>query len=124
MLGWPSWSKAADLSSVIFGFVGSNPTSSNFYSLHSDTMAEWLRRQIRNLMGSARVGSNPSGVGPDSFDIIDNIAFSCVLFFFFSSNFWSRYVLSRHYNQDNDDHYAGPASLVNNYSCLICNDDL
>ena len=25
-------------------------------------MAEWLRREIRNLMGSARVGSNPSGV--------------------------------------------------------------
>ena len=25
-------------------------------------MAEWLRRQIRNLMGSARGGSNPSAV--------------------------------------------------------------
>ena len=25
-------------------------------------MAEWLRREIRNLMGSARVGSNPAGV--------------------------------------------------------------
>ena len=23
-------------------------------------MAEWLRREIRNLMGSARVGSNPA----------------------------------------------------------------
>ena len=25
-------------------------------------MAEWLRRQIRNLMGSSRAGSNPAGV--------------------------------------------------------------
>ena len=25
-------------------------------------MAEWLRRWIRNPMGSARVGSNPTGV--------------------------------------------------------------
>ena len=25
-------------------------------------MAEWLRRQIRNLVGFARVGSNPTGV--------------------------------------------------------------
>ena len=25
-------------------------------------MAEWLRRQIRNLVGSARVGSNPIAV--------------------------------------------------------------
>ena len=25
-------------------------------------MAEWLRREIRNLMGSARVGSNPAAV--------------------------------------------------------------
>ena len=28
----------------------------------NDNMAEWLRRQIRNLMGSARGGSNPSVV--------------------------------------------------------------
>ena len=27
------------------------------------TMAEWLRRQIRNLMGLSRAGSNPAGVG-------------------------------------------------------------
>ena len=26
-------------------------------------MAEWLRRVIRNHMGSARVGSNPTAVG-------------------------------------------------------------
>ena len=26
-------------------------------------MAEWLRRQTRNLMGSALVGSNPADVG-------------------------------------------------------------
>ncbi|CDK27537.1 unnamed protein product [Kuraishia capsulata CBS 1993] len=25
-------------------------------------MAEWLRRQTRNLLGSARAGSNPAGV--------------------------------------------------------------
>ena len=25
-------------------------------------MAEWLRRAIRNRMGSSRLGSNPSGV--------------------------------------------------------------
>ncbi len=31
MLGWPSWSKAVDLSSSLFGGVGSNPTSSNIY---------------------------------------------------------------------------------------------
>ena len=31
--------------------------------LAKDSMAEWLRREIRNLMGSARVGSNPAAVG-------------------------------------------------------------
>ena len=30
--------------------------------IESDSMAEWLRRQIRNLMGFARGGSNPSAV--------------------------------------------------------------
>ncbi len=33
MLGWPSWSKAVDLSSSLFGGVGSNPTSSNIFVL-------------------------------------------------------------------------------------------
>ena len=28
------------------------------------TLAEWLRRQIRNLLGSARVSSNLTGVVP------------------------------------------------------------
>ena len=28
----------------------------------SDTVAEWLRRWTRNPLGSARVGSNPTGV--------------------------------------------------------------
>ena len=28
-----------------------------------DTVAEWLRRWTRNPLGSARVGSNPTGVG-------------------------------------------------------------
>ena len=27
-----------------------------------DTIAKWLRRQIRNLLGFARAGSNPAGV--------------------------------------------------------------
>ena len=31
MVGWPSWSKAADLSSVIYGCVGSNPTSTKYF---------------------------------------------------------------------------------------------
>ena len=30
-LGWPSWSKAVDLSSIIFGCVGSNPTPSKLF---------------------------------------------------------------------------------------------
>ena len=30
-------------------------------------MAEWLRREIRNLMGSARVGSNPAAVAISHF---------------------------------------------------------
>ena len=32
-----------------------------------DSMAEWLRREIRNLMGSARVGSNPAAVVKNAF---------------------------------------------------------
>ena len=35
--------------------------SKNYHDT-DDSMAEWLRRQIRNLMGSARGGSNPSAV--------------------------------------------------------------
>ena len=30
--------------------------------LHFGVMAEWLRRQTRNLVGSAHVGSNPADV--------------------------------------------------------------
>ena len=30
------------------------------YTVFQGSMAEWLRREIRNLMGSARVGSNPA----------------------------------------------------------------
>ena len=72
-------SKATDSSSVLFGGVSSNLTGCIFYSIFVhvytvyiqyiysicklvDTMAEWLRREIRNLVGSARVGSNPTGV--------------------------------------------------------------
>ena len=29
----------------------------------SAVMSEWLRRQTRNLLGSARAGSNPAGCG-------------------------------------------------------------
>ena len=31
-------------------------------SICADTLAEWLRRVIRNHMGSSRAGSNPAGV--------------------------------------------------------------
>ena len=34
-------------------------------------MAEWLRRQIRNLMGYARLGSNPSGVAMRNISIYE-----------------------------------------------------
>ena len=69
-------SKAIDSSSILFGGVSSNLTGRNvfvqlfvffYYTLKKkkkkDSMAEWLRREIRNLMGSARVGSNPAAVG-------------------------------------------------------------
>ena len=36
-------------------------------------MAEWLRRQTRNLVGSARVGSNPA-------DVVSSIFFSIFIF--------------------------------------------
>ena len=36
-------------------------------------MAEWLRRQTRNLVGSARVGSNPA-------DVVSSIFFRCLFF--------------------------------------------
>ena len=31
--------------------------------MEADTVSEWLRRWTRNPLGSARVGSNPTGVG-------------------------------------------------------------
>ena len=39
------------------------------WQLHSseDTLAEWLRRRPAKPVGSARVGSNPTGVGRDYF---------------------------------------------------------
>ena len=40
-------------------------------------MAEWLRRQIRNLMGYARLGSNPSGVAMGAY------LFIYILLFFY-----------------------------------------
>ena len=36
-------------------------TTYNHENTH-DSMAEWLRRQIRNLLGSSRVGSSPAAV--------------------------------------------------------------
>lgn len=43
-------------------------------------MAEWLRREIRNLMGSARVGSNPTAV-----EKFKTNKYTSVTFFFFNS---------------------------------------
>ena len=40
---------------------GSNPGRTSSFAL-SDTLAEWLRRVIRNHMGFPRAGSNPAGV--------------------------------------------------------------
>ena len=42
-------------------------------------MAEWLRREIRNLMGSARVGSNPAAVVFFSFYFSVCIVSLCML---------------------------------------------
>ena len=41
---------------------GSNPGRTSFYPQQYDTLAEWLRRVIRNHMGFPRAGSNPAGV--------------------------------------------------------------
>ena len=49
--------------------------------MNIDSMAEWLRREIRNLMGSARVGSNPAAVVDFSFIML---LLFFVLFLFFS----------------------------------------
>ena len=43
---------------------GSNPGRTSFYPQQYDTLAEWLRRVIRNHMGFPRAGSNPAGVAP------------------------------------------------------------
>ena len=40
---------------------GSKPGFSSSFTV-SGILAEWLRRQIRNLLGYARVGSNPTDV--------------------------------------------------------------
>ena len=40
---------------------GSNPGRTSSFA-HPDTLAEWLRRVIRNHMGFPRAGSNPAGV--------------------------------------------------------------
>ena len=50
--------------------MGSNPTGVvyiihviyNVCNIYKDSMAEWLRRLIRNQLGIARVGSNPTAV--------------------------------------------------------------
>ena len=40
---------------------GSNPGRTSSFA-YNDTLAEWLRRVIRNHMGFPRAGSNPAGV--------------------------------------------------------------
>ena len=47
-VGWPSWSKAADLSSVIYGCVGSNPTPTKniFVYTKTKTKKQSCRRSI------------------------------------------------------------------------------
>ena len=37
--------------------------TTNFFGSVEDTLAEWLRRRPAKPVGSAREGSNPSGVG-------------------------------------------------------------
>ena len=44
------------LSDDFTNLLDSSPLNTN------DTVSEWLRRWTRNPLGSARVGSNPSGV--------------------------------------------------------------
>lgn len=34
----------------------------NYYISEIDSVAEWLRRETRNLMGFSRAGSNPAAV--------------------------------------------------------------
>ena len=46
-----------------------------------DSMAEWLRREIRNLMGSARVGSNPAAV---AFFFLSFLILFCFHVFYFN----------------------------------------
>ena len=44
-----------------------NPCLPNYYTYDwrsGGILAEWLRRKIRNLLGSARAGSNPADVAP------------------------------------------------------------
>jgi hypothetical protein len=42
--------------------AGSSPARGVYIQVTGDSMAEWLRRVIRNHMGYARVGSNPTAV--------------------------------------------------------------
>jgi hypothetical protein len=51
---------ASDFGSGGWGFE--SPQGLFFCFTHEDNMAEWLRRQPAKLMGSARVGSNPTVV--------------------------------------------------------------
>ena len=46
---------------------GSNPGRTSFYPQQYDTLAEWLRRVIRNHMGFPRGSSNLSGVVFENF---------------------------------------------------------
>ena len=42
-----------------------------------DTLAEWLRRRPAKPVGSARVGSNPTGVASLNFCVLSTLEFLC-----------------------------------------------
>ena len=54
-----------------------------------DTVAEWLRRWTRNPLGSARVGSNPTGVDFDVFVLVNVMYFVIGNAGVFWSFYWS-----------------------------------
>ena len=54
---------SSNLTDVVFGPEGPDYGSRGSVLQLIGVMAEWLRRQTRNLVGSALVGSNPADVG-------------------------------------------------------------
>ena len=53
---------SSNLTDVVFGSKGPDYGARGGGPLLIGVMAEWLRRQTRNLVGSALVGSNPADV--------------------------------------------------------------